>query len=245
MTVSHGHLFRVWVCTSPGEETPHGRCYVSILGRGVAVDGEDPKDAFVSLNALLVFLLVIIVTQSVAPTALPSLVFFSQPSQSSAAGAGHRGNTLQSIFATLWLASSTRWFLLPARDGLVYSTTLCKGCSPQEVQIFPALVLVPSRAVGQPCPATGPAHPLIPPPMGPRLWPRVVPMPEAASPPSHEGPPPPRSLGMNAGNGISLPPRATQGLISPQSQLEKFARCFYFIFIGSSQTVSQRNHVPI
>lgn len=140
MTVSHWHLFRVWVCTSPGEETPHGRCYVSVLGRVVAVDGEGLKDAFVSLNALLVFLLVIIVTQSVAPTALPSLVFFSQPSQSSAAG--HRGNTLQSIFATLRLTPSTRWFLLPARDGLVYSTALCRGCSSQEVQIFPARFLI-------------------------------------------------------------------------------------------------------
>lgn len=74
----------------------------------VAVDGEDLKNASVSLNAPLIFPVVIILTQSVAPRALASLVFFSQPSQSSAAGAGHRGNTLQSIFATLQLASSGR-----------------------------------------------------------------------------------------------------------------------------------------
>lgn len=163
MTVSHSHLFRVWVSTSPGEETPHGRCYVSVLSRVVAVDGEDPEDAFVSLNALLVFLLAIIVTQSVAPTALPLLVFFSQPSQSSAAGAGHRGNTLQSIFATLWLASSTRWFLLPARDGLLYSTALCKGCSPSRGSDFSSLRPGPQLSCGAALPSHGPHSPPDPP----------------------------------------------------------------------------------
>lgn len=66
---------------------------------------------------------------------------------------------------------------------------------------------------------------------GPHTWGCLVAIPRGI-------PPPPRSLGMNAGNGISLPPRATQGLISPQSQAEKFARCFYFLFIGRSQTIS-------
>lgn len=113
-----------------------------MLGRVVAVDGEDLKDAVVSLNAPLIFLVLVILTQSVAPTALASLIFFSQPSQGGAAGAGHRGNSVQSIFATLQLASSGRCFLLPTGDGLVYSAALCRGCSPQEVQIFPARFLI-------------------------------------------------------------------------------------------------------
>lgn len=139
MTISHWHPFRICACTSPGEETPHGRCYVCILGRVVTVDGEDLKDAFVSLNAPLIFPMVVILTQSVAPTALSLLVFFSQPGD---ADAGHCGHTLQSIFATLRLSSSGRWFLLPAGDRLVYSTTLCRGCSSQEVRIFPAHFLI-------------------------------------------------------------------------------------------------------
>lgn len=121
-------------------KTPHSRCYVSVLGRWGGLEGHT---AFVSLNAPLIFPVVIILTQSVTPTALPSLFFFRQPSQRSGLGAGHCGNALQSIF-TLWLASSGRWFLLLAGYGLVYSIALCRGCSPQEVQVFPAHFVISS-----------------------------------------------------------------------------------------------------
>ena len=121
------------------------------------------------------------------------------------------------------------------------------------------LVPVPTRAVVQPCPATGPAHPdphpraQVPdpgrcpmpragaapvPPAAPGWVGGVGPrLPGPALPPSHGGPLPPRSLGINVGN-RSLLPWATQDLISPQYQAEKFARYFYFISISSSSTIS-------
>lgn len=113
----------------------------------------------------------------------------------------------------------------------------------------------PCPGVVQPCLATGPAHPdphlraHVPDPgrcSVPRAGAALVPAAALGwsggtglgcqALPCHPPmgtPLPPRSLGINAGNGILLP-WATQDLISPQYQAEKFARYFYFIFTDSS-----------
>lgn len=86
----------------PCRRSPSGRCCVSAQDRVAAVDGEDlcvPEHSsrFPSGDYS---------AQAVAPTAPASLVCSGQPSQGCAAGAGHCGSTLGSIFSTLSLASS-------------------------------------------------------------------------------------------------------------------------------------------